>query len=218
HEDGHAEIPLDRHLRQLRGVRQGPRRLRRARAAARRHRAGHPPRRGQDARRRARPAGVHHGEGRRFLDVRLMQTLGFPFPRTHVVRAVMLLALLAAAWPAAAQDKPRSGGELIFVVPSEPPTYDAHAEGTFGVVHPIGPHYNTLLRVDPFDRTGSKIVGDLAESWTVSRDGLTYALKLRVGVKFHDGTVMTSRDVKATYDRIVNPAPGLVSYRKGQYR
>jgi peptide/nickel transport system substrate-binding protein len=138
----------------------------------------------------------------------------------HLVRAVLLAALLAVALPATglAQDRPRSGGELIFVVPSEPPTYDGHAEGTFGVVHPLAPHYNTLLRVDPFDRTGSKIVGDLAESWTISRGGLTYTLKLRPGVKFHDGSPMTSRDVKATYDRIVNPAPGLVSYRKGQYR
>ena len=40
---------------------------------------------------------------------------------------------------------------------------------TFGVTHPIAPHYNTLLRVDPFDKTGTKPVGDLAESWTVSR-------------------------------------------------
>jgi peptide/nickel transport system substrate-binding protein len=76
----------------------------------------------------------------------------------HVVRALVILALLALALPspaAVAQDKPRYGGELIFVVPSEPPTYDGHAEGTFGVVHPLAPHYNTLLRIDPFDRTGS---------------------------------------------------------------
>ncbi len=138
----------------------------------------------------------------------------------HVVRLVIVLALLAAALPAPAafaQDKPRSGGELTFVVPSEPPTYDGHAEGTFGVVHPLAPHYNTLLRIDPFDRTGSKPVSDLAESWTITRGGLTYTLKLRHGVKFHDGSVMTSRDVKASYDRIVNPPPGVTSYRKGNY-
>ena len=57
--------------------------------------------------------------------------------------------------PAAAQEKPRSGGTLDFVVPSEPPSYDAHAEETFGVIHPIAPHYNLLLRVDPFDKTGT---------------------------------------------------------------
>jgi peptide/nickel transport system substrate-binding protein len=128
--------------------------------------------------------------------------------------------LVAVAWAtgAAADEKPHTGGELVFVVPSEPPSYDGHAEGTFGVVHPLAPHYNTLLRVDPFDRTGSRVVPDVAESWTVSRDGLTYTLKLRAGVRFHDGSAMTSRDVKATYERIIAPPPGLVSYRKGQYR
>src|SRR6188474_2449082 len=126
---------------------------------------------------------------------------------------VAFLVALGLAAPAHSQDKPRSGGELVFLVPSEPPTYDGHAEGTFGVVHPLAPHYNTLLRIDPFDRSGSKVVADLAESWTITRDGRTYTLKLRQGVKFHDGSVMTSKDVKASYDRIVNPPPGITSYR-----
>src|SRR5688572_15003513 len=129
----------------------------------------------------------------------------------------MLLSTASGPGAAQAQDKPRHGGELIFVVPSEPPTYDGHAEGTFGVVHPLAPHYNTLLRIDPNDKTGTKLVPDLAESWTISKDGRVYTLKLRPGVKFHDGTVMTSRDVKASYDRIVNPPQGVVSYRKGNY-
>ena len=56
-------------------------------------------------------------------------------------------------------------------MPSEPPSYDGHREGTFGVVHPLAPHYNTLLRIDPTDRTGTRVVPDLAESWTMSPDG-----------------------------------------------
>ena len=86
---------------------------------------------------------------------------------TTRVRAALTAALLVGCSlvsPASAQDKPRYGGELIFLVPSEPPSYDAHKEGTFGVVHPLAPHYNTLVRVDPFDRTGTKVVPDLAES------------------------------------------------------
>ena len=58
---------------------------------------------------------------------------------------LMVLAAVLLAWTVgaglglaqdkpAAQEKPRTGGELIFVVPSEPPTYDGHAEGTFGLV------------------------------------------------------------------------------------
>ena len=121
------------------------------------------------------------------------------------------MTLVGTAGSARAQDKPRYGGELQFVVPSEPPSYDAHREETFGVTHPMSPHYNTLLRVDPFDKTGTKPVGDLAESWTIAKDGLVYTFKLRHGVKFHDGTPMTSRDVKASYDKIIFPPQGIAS-------
>jgi peptide/nickel transport system substrate-binding protein len=130
---------------------------------------------------------------------------------------IVLALLLATVVPASAQDKPRAGGELVFVVPAEPPTYDGHREGTFALVHPMAPHYNTLLRVDPTDRTGTKVIPDIGESWTTSQDGRTYTFKLRRGVKFHDGAEMTSRDVKASYDRIVWPPPGVTSFRRGQY-
>ena len=131
--------------------------------------------------------------------------------------AVCLLLALTAAAPAIAQDKPRSGGELIFVVAAEPPSFDAHREETFAMLHPGAPQYNTLMRVDPTDRTGTKFVGDLAESWTISPDHRTYTFKVRQGVKFHDGSVMTSRDVKASYDHIIFPPPGVVSSRKATY-
>jgi peptide/nickel transport system substrate-binding protein len=140
--------------------------------------------------------------------------------RTLGVLSIALAAALAlgALVPAAgAQEKPRSGGELVFVVPSEPPSYDGHQEETFGLIHPIAPHYSTLLKVDPSDKTGTKPVGDLAESWTISKDGLTYTFKLRRGVKFHDGSDMTSKDVKASYDKIVNPPAGVKSLRKAAY-
>ncbi|PYN12529.1 MAG: ABC transporter substrate-binding protein [Candidatus Rokuibacteriota bacterium] len=137
--------------------------------------------------------------------------------RSTFLTVSLLLAITLGVVPAAAQDKPRYGGELVFVVPAEPPDYDGHRQGTFALVHPIAPHYNTVLRIDPTDRTGTKVVGDLAESWTVSPDGRTYTLKLRRGVKFHDGAELTSRDVKATYDRIIWPPPGITSFRKSQY-
>ncbi len=128
-----------------------------------------------------------------------------------------LLLVVSVTVPTAAQDKPRYGGELVFAVPSEPPSYDAHREETFGVIHPIAPHYNTLLQTDPNDKTGTKVVPDLAESWTTSKDGRTYTFKLRRGVKFHDGSEFTSKDAKATYDKIINPPAGVASDRKGQY-
>src|SRR2546427_9951181 len=140
--------------------------------------------------------------------------------RTRLVRSALTaapLVVLALLSNASAQERPRSGGELIYMVPSEPPSYDGHKEGTFGVVPPLAPHYNTLLRIDPTDRTGPRPVPDLAESWTISPDGLVYTLRLRQGVRFHDGSPMTSRDVKASYDKIVFPPANVVSMRKGAY-
>ena len=143
--------------------------------------------------------------------------------RAFRTRSMLPLVLASAvvlvlAGSAGAQDKPRYGGELVFAVPSEPPSYDAHQEETFGVMHPIGPHYNTLLRVDPFDKTGTKPAPDLAESWTISKDGRTYTFKLRRGVKFHDGAEMTSKDVKASFDKIIFPPSGMKSSRKASYQ
>src|SRR5881397_216870 len=138
----------------------------------------------------------------------------WPWALTCLVAAVTLGAVALTS----AQEKPRSGGELIFVVPAEPPSFDAHREETFGMLHPAAPHYNTLLRVDPFDKTGTKFIGDLAESWTVSSDKRTFTFKLRRGVKFHDGSVMTSADVKASYDHIIFPPPTVGSSRQAAYR
>ena len=139
--------------------------------------------------------------------------------RLYVLALSLVLVILAGgAVPTPAQESPRRGGELIFVVPSEPPSYDAHQEETFGVIHPLAPLYSTLLKVDPFDRTGTAPVGNLAESWTISPDGLAYTFKLRRGVKFHDGSELTSKDVKASYDKIVFPLAGMKSLRKESYK
>jgi len=136
--------------------------------------------------------------------------------RLAIVLALVSGAVFTAWLPAHAQ-QPRSGGELVFPVPSEPPSYDGHREETFGLIHPFAPFYNTLIRVDPFDKGGTKLLPSLAESWTVSSDALTYTFKIRTGVKFHDGSDMTARDVKASHDKIIFPPPGVGSTRKGQY-
>src|SRR5499425_3532657 len=135
-----------------------------------------------------------------------------------IVTCLTQLIGLGAPLPAGAQqDQPRHGGELVFVVAAEPPSFDGHREETFAMLHPIAPHYNTLLRTHPADRTGTKFIGDLAESWTVSPDKRTYTFKVRKGVKFHDGSVMTAKDVKASYDHIIFPPASVVSSRKAIY-
>src|SRR4029450_6652822 len=48
---------------------------------------------------------------------------------------------------------------------------------------------------------GKTMAPSLAESWTVSSDGLTYDFTLRSGVKFHNGDPLTADDVKFSFDR-----------------
>jgi peptide/nickel transport system substrate-binding protein len=127
----------------------------------------------------------------------------------------LMALLLMMAGSATAAEAPHPGGELVFAVGETPPSYDGHRETTFGMLHPVAPHYSTLLRFDP--QNYPKIVGDVAESWTSSRDGLTVTFKIRKGIKFHDGSALTAHDVKATYDKIIFPAEGVASARKALY-
>ncbi len=126
-----------------------------------------------------------------------------------------LLGLTALAGAPALAQEPQRGGTLNFAVSAEPPNYDCHANTSFAFIHPVRPHYNTLLRFVP--DAYPQIEGDLAESWEVSEDGLTYTFALREGVTFHDGTPFTSADIKASYDRIRTPPEGVISIRQASY-
>ncbi|NLS05807.1 ABC transporter substrate-binding protein [Rhizobium sp. P32RR-XVIII] len=61
--------------------------------------------------------------------------------------------------------------------------------------------YSLLVRLDMKDT--SKVVGDLAESWSVSDDGLTYTFKLKPGLKFASGNPITAEDVAWSFERAV---------------
>lgn len=61
--------------------------------------------------------------------------------------------------------------------------------------------YNGLVKYDK----DMNIVGDLAESWDISDDGLVITFHLRKGVKWHDGKPFTAKDVLYTYQVTVDP-------------
>ena len=125
---------------------------------------------------------------------------------SFVAAVVAIVPLVSAA--SAQQGTPKVGGTLNFAVTAEPPDYDCHTSQTFATYHTLAPIFSYLIKYDPSQ--GGKIVGDLAESWTIAPDGLTYTFKLHGDVKFHDGSALTSADVKATFDRIANPPEGVV--------
>ncbi|MCX5898106.1 MAG: ABC transporter substrate-binding protein, partial [Proteobacteria bacterium] len=46
---------------------------------------------------------------------------------------------------------------------------------------------------------------DIAQSWSVSSDGLVYLFKLRKGVRFFNGREVTARDFRYSFERVLNP-------------
>src|SRR6188474_699629 len=142
-------------------------------------------------------------------------------PRSKLFTAVLLavmassVVLVAAPTPLQAAETPRRGGVLLAVIGADPPSLDPHQESTFANIELVAPLYSTLLELDPYSYP--KIIGDLATEWKISPDGLTYAFKIHPGVKFHDGSPLTSADVKASYDKIIFPPQGVRSVRKNAY-
>jgi peptide/nickel transport system substrate-binding protein len=136
-----------------------------------------------------------------------------------IITMALALGFTTALWaggPAAAET-PKRGGTLKFVVGSKIPSYDAHMESTFGMIHPIRPFYSLLIRVNPENPSSpTDFICDLCEGDVpaATNNGLKYTFKIRKDVKFHNGQPLTAHDIKATYDKIVFPPKGVPSTRK----
>jgi len=72
---------------------------------------------------------------------------------------------------------------------------------SIGVISQVGEY---LL----FDDSEHGLQPSLAVSWSGNDDATEWTFKLRSGVKFHDGQVLSAKDVVATFERLVNPSSG----------
>src|SRR5262249_1306119 len=118
-------------------------------------------------------------------------------PRRQVLKSAGLTAG-AFAFPrrAIAQTKP---GTLISAQTTEATGLDPQLVPALSRSRRSPLTYNQLVRFEP-DMTPTP---ELAESWSISPDGLTWTFKLRQGVKWHDGQEFTSADVKFSFDRLL---------------
>jgi peptide/nickel transport system substrate-binding protein len=142
------------------------------------------------------------------------------FRVTRVIYGTLGAAVaLGLSFPAAAEETPVRGGVLSFVVGSKIPSFDAHQETTFGMIHPIRPFYSLLIRINPDNpQSTTDFVCDLCEGkFETAADGKSYTFNIRQNVKFHDGTPLTAADIKASLDKIIFPPKGVPSSRKAWY-
>src|SRR5947208_2584242 len=134
-----------------------------------------------------------------------------------------IAGLLGTAWaamPASAEETPKRGGTLTYMIPADaPPSFDGHRESTFATVHAAAPFYSLLIRNNPQNPTSiTDLVCDLCtEMPSPTGDGRAYTFKIRDGIKFHDGSPLTAADIAASFNAIVFPPEGVLSARVSNY-
>lgn len=102
--------------------------------------------------------------------------------------------------------------EIRIGVALEPPALDPTAGAAEAI--DVVVYQNIFEGLVRIDQTGA-IQPGLAESWTISEDGLTYRFALHDGVTFHDGTAFDAEDVKFSFDRLL--ADDSVNAQKALY-
>lgn len=115
--------------------------------------------------------------------------------------SVAAALLIGQAMPAFSADQPVYGGTLRLNWGTLDTTDFHRHTGTISLPHSFA---ETLTSIS---KDGSP-KGLLAESWTVSPDGLLYTFNIRQNVKFHNGRTMTADDVKKNFERIRDKVKG----------
>src|SRR5216110_3237366 len=115
--------------------------------------------------------------------------------------ALVFAAAVVFAMPAAAEETPKRGGTLTYMIPADaPPSFDAQREETYATIHSAAPFYSTLIRINPKNPgSTTDIVCDLCTEMPTPTDaGTTYTFKIRQDVKFHNGDKLTAADIAAS--------------------
>ncbi len=97
----------------------------------------------------------------------------------------------------------KRGGVLLIGTIEDPPTYDVHQETSTNSLLALRNNYEGLIKYHYLRQ--NEIVGELAEKWAVSQDGLTYTFQLRKGVTWHDGKPFTAEDAAFSLMRAAYP-------------
>lgn len=140
--------------------------------------------------------------------------------RAYTGLLMILLALAAACGPrqttAPANDstapvKPANGGTIVYRLASPPATFNYLVANDEPSV--VLSFYLLGSRLVDFDHRSRTFVPALAESWTLGPDGRTVDINLRDGLKFSDGSALTTKDVDFTLRAIYDERSEAVAYR-----
>ena len=121
--------------------------------------------------------------------------------RSVLAASLILVAVGVCAGSAFGQ---KYGGVLRAMLRENWPSMSIHDETTVSATFPLAVMYNNLVIYDPNlpSESSDHLIGELAASWTWSKDFKRLTFALRHGVTWHDGKPFTSKDVKHTYDMV----------------
>jgi peptide/nickel transport system substrate-binding protein len=119
--------------------------------------------------------------------------------RASLAWAGLLAAAGLTALPAQAERFrcPRTGGDFVFAQSANVVGLDQMTSSAISTRNIAMNIFETLITRDD----GNKPIPELADSFSESPDHLTYTFPLRRGVRFHNGKLMTSADIAASFDR-----------------
>lgn len=121
---------------------------------------------------------------------------------------------LSAPRAAAQMDEftcPSTGGTFITAITDDPVSLNGIYANDGASVSVLSYIFNPLTLGG--ENWGTEITGDLAESWSVSEDGLTWTFNLRQGVLWHDGEELTAEDVVYTFQTIQTSESDIAPFR-----
>lgn len=124
-------------------------------------------------------------------------------------RLMMLVAIFAVAMmvqPGLAEAQ-RRGGEVAVALYANANSIDPNFTASHISRSMLLGVYETLVAVDE----DTNVVPMLASGWEISPGGLVYTFRLREGVRFHNGKIMTSADVKASLERFARVSPDRIT-------
>ena len=117
--------------------------------------------------------------------------------------AILALAAVAAFAVPALADTPKQGGSIIVTYKDDMATLDPAIGYDWQNWSMINSMFTRLMDYKPGT---AELFPSLAESYTISPDGLTYTFKLNPKAKFTNGRAVVAADVKYSIERAVNPA------------
>lgn len=123
----------------------------------------------------------------------------------RVCFAIIVLCVFTLAGCSKGKYSTASAGEdhvLVYPMPNNPTKLDPATVEDGDTLEVLTQVFEGLVEYNEHN----ELVGNLAESWEVSDDGLTYTFHLKKGVMLHSGREMTADDVKFSWDRAATPS------------